>query len=117
MSDENETHIGDIDSGGGKVMARDDASRTINFNNSDNGIIWSKLIQMAEQSSDQRMHIERSIFSLTTALDDLPNRVGKLEVIVRPASAFQKMLIAILLLMIIVVAVVAGVVLYMWLRK
>ena len=92
--------IGEVGTAGGKFVARDDNNRQQNlyFNNSDNAIIWSKLME------------------LVVSLDDLPNRVGKLEVIVKPATRFERMIIAILAVVVVILFVVGGVVFYLWIH-
>ena len=67
------------------------------FNNSDNNVIWHELLKITSTVSD-----------LVAKLDSLPDRVGKLEVILKPASAFEKMFY----FLIVAVVVLVGFVIY-----
>lgn len=73
---------GNVETGGGHVIGRDDMRYSpsgnisgVTFTNQDNAMLWNALIALSEK-----------VNVVDVKLDDLPNRVGKLEVKVDPAS-------------------------------
>lgn len=87
---------------GGKFIGRDaidkanSPSQVVSFISPDNAILWTEITK------------------LVRSLDDLPNRVGKLEVVYKPATEFEKLIIRLLMAVVAAVALLIGGALFEW---
>lgn len=77
---------GGVETGGGKMTGRDDVryspnatTGSITFGNQDNAILWNAIVMLGDRLNER-------INTIDVKLDDLPARVGKLEVRVPPIT-------------------------------
>lgn len=80
------------------IAGKANQQQVIKFTSADNAILWSEIV------------------NLRVALDDLPNRVGKLEVIYKPATSFEKIIFTVLGVVVVVLLVIVGILIYLWAR-
>lgn len=62
--------------------------QTLTFNNSDNAILWQQMIIQNNNAARSREQLMDKITELFIKIDDLPNRVIRLEGFIRSRVAF-----------------------------
>lgn len=107
---------GVIKTEGGKFVGRDtiehanSPSQVVSFISPDNALLWSRLSDMVA-AQEKSVNAQTN---LTVALDDLPNRVGKLEVVYKPATEFEKLIIRLLVSVAAAIGISIGVAVWAW---